>query len=180
MRPTRPHGYDPAVVQPPARTCPQALSRRDSSKSRWEGANPNIRYTVAEFLQDQEQLISGEELHDDRPHVVERPDGRMVVVHTRWLRDTVDSANRPLAVFVERYGRGADVSRHSRFRLVLEFLDDWRDQISRSGLGFEGEPMEVREELVDFLLSYSVDPDHPEIPRGALTRLLEELSTRWT
>jgi hypothetical protein len=104
----------------------------------------------------------------------------MLVVHTRLLREAVDEMYEPASVFSERYGRGDDASHLSRFRLVLDFLDDWREEISSSGLGYEGEPMEVREELVDFLLKYSVDPDHPEIPRCALTRLLDELSTRWT
>jgi hypothetical protein len=104
----------------------------------------------------------------------------MLVVHTRLLREVVDEKDEPADVFSERYGCGDDASHLSRFRLVLDFLDDCREEISSCGLGYEGEPMEVREELVDFLLKYSVDPEHPEIPRCALTRLLDELSTRWT
>jgi hypothetical protein len=142
-------------------------------------ADPNIRYPVADFLNDQDRLIPDDDPLAHESHVVELPDGRMLVVHTRLLQEAVDDEHEPASVFSERYARGDDASHLSRFRLVLEFLNECREEISNSGLGYEGEPMEVREELLDFLLKYSVDPDHPEIPRCALTRLLDELSTRW-
>lgn len=179
MRPARPHGHDRGPVPPPAGSSPAALHRRTSRRPRAE-ADPNVFYTVADFLHDQERLIPDADPQAHQPHVVELPDGRMLVVHTRLLREVVDEKGEPADVFSERYGCGDDASHLSRFRLVLDFLDDWREEISSCGLGCEGEPMEVREELVDFLLRYSVDPDHPEIPRCALTRLLDELSTRWT
>lgn len=172
MRPTRSRGHDPGVLG-------RRLRGHVPSSGPPAGADPNIPYSVTDFLRDQERLIPDAGTQAHRPHVVELSDGRMLVIHARLLQETVDEDHEPGHVFSERYGCGGDISHLSRFRLVLEFLNHWREEISNSGLGDEGEPMEVREELVDYLLRYSVDPQHPEIPRCALTRLLDELGTRW-
>ena len=81
-------------------------------------------------------------------------------------------------LFVGKYGREAETAYRFRFRLVLKFLETWRAEILQSGLADGARPMAVREEFVDYLLKYQLDPTQNAIPKSALRRFLDEWGHR--
>jgi len=144
------------------------------------GADPRIHYGCGQFQDDEKRLLAGAGPQASKAaRTVHDLDGRMLVVPLDGLRRAAGSEQAASKLFAEKYGGANGPCWLSRFRLVLHFLDDRRDELTAAGLAAEGDPPAIREELVDYLLNCEVDENGERIRPGALRRFLDEWSLRW-
>jgi hypothetical protein len=142
--------------------------------------NPTIPYGLHEFLADHRRLAKACRLNlQPRPHVGGYSYDRFVPIHTGLIRVLSRAEEGARSALCERYAGEPGAGCRSRFGVVLRFLNDWHVDLSASGLVRGIDPMEVREDLVVFLLRYPLKPDRLSIPRGALVRFLDEIGHRW-
>ena len=144
------------------------------------GADPRLHYGSHQFQDDEKRLLAGAgPAAPGTVRTVHDLDGRMLVVPLDGLRRAAASEQAASKLFAEKYGSADGPCWLSRFRLVLRFLDDRRDELTASGLAAECEPPAIREELVVYLLNCEVDESGERIRPGALRRFLDEWSVRW-
>lgn len=142
--------------------------------------DPNMRYPVADFLDDQRRVAAAAKHLDleDRD-TIPTVDGCMRVIHAAVLREALDLTEVARA-FARKYPGSAGRGRLRRFALVVDFLCDRCQQIVHCGIGEEERSsLTVRDELLDFLLEYPVDPEADELPSSALDRFVDEWGHRW-
>ena len=141
--------------------------------------DPNFNYPVREFLDDQHQVIraAGGDLRRSQP-ILQDPDGRSFFIHTAFLKSTGVARRAAARIFKEKYGSAAR-SVLLRFKLVVDFLNYWQREITRSGFAQDGQPIAVREEFLRYLLAYRVHPGNPRIPRSAIVEFLDDWGHRW-
>jgi len=138
--------------------------------------NERRRYSVRDFADDQLRLISARAADSVlRPAFLSVIDGRMVIVR----QQASAAVSHHEGVFADKYGAEAGGLRHTRFRLVLEFLRRWGPEISQAGLALATDPMTVREEFVSYLLEYELSLESLEIPKSAIADFLDEWGLRW-
>ena len=158
-----PAGTQPNQRKPPERTAEQL--------------RPSVAYSVSAFVDDHRQLLSKTYPQvSELSATIQMIDGRMHVVRPGLALKVGMDTQRKL--FVGKYGREAETAYRFRFRLVLKFLETWRAEILQSGLADGARPMAVREEFVDYLLKYQLDPTQNAIPKSALRRFLDEWGHR--
>lgn len=153
--------------------------RRPPRRSDKPTVDPNQPYPISDFLDDQRCIVIAldPQLAPARDRL-SRVDGSMLLVRVALLRQSRRRWPGATKALRRKYGTKTDGTL-MRLHLVLDFLDRWRDEIRRSGLSEEDEPMMVREEFVRHLLEHRVDPSEPYIPANALTRFLDEWGHRW-
>jgi len=135
------------------------------------------RYNARLFLEDEERLLA-DRAPDLAPlQCVELPDGRLMPLPTDPLRRAMKSGSQEC--FSDRYGSRLGEERERLFRLAVEYVAAHSDELMEAGLASAGETIAVREEFLDFLLSWPVEPTRPRIPRAALARFLDEWGLRW-
>lgn len=141
---------------------------------------PAFRYRCRDFIDDEQRLIAAVGERGLGPALtIADVDGRKLVIPLEPLRDAAGAKHDAAAVFSEKYGGAAGSTCYSRFRLVLDFLDERREEILDAGLADEGEPCAVREEFVRYLLNCDIDEKRKRIPADALYRFLDEWGLRW-
>lgn len=142
--------------------------------------DPNTRYPVADFLDDQRRVAAAAKHLDlAERDTVSTIDGCMRIVHAGVLREALDSPSVKRA-FARKYPGPAAAGRLRRFALVVDFLYDRGAEIVRCGVGeAESSSLSVRDELLDFLLDCRVDPKTDRLPPQALERFVDEWGHRW-
>jgi hypothetical protein len=132
-------------------------------------------YTILDFLDDQRRLLRRRDAPGSFEDRFKHLDGWYLVLRPEAARPNAREAR---AVFRERYGPGSGALRLARFLAVSRFLNERRADIAHSGLSAPGDPLSVREELVQYLIARYVRPGEA-IPGSGLTRFLDEWGHRW-
>lgn len=143
-----------------------------------ESSNPS--YSIADFLDDQRRVARAARRRNlaDRD-TVDTLDGCLRVVHADALREALDLPE-VASVFNAKYQGSEGPAHLRRFALVVDFLDGHRSDMVRCDLGRDQtDAVEVREELLRYLLSYPVAPGERQLPDAALGRFVDEWGHRW-
>lgn len=166
--PSRTPLYPPVVTEPEQSKSPDRMSRQ---------LGPNVAYSVSAFVDDHRELLS-KTAHplSDFSATIQLLDGRMHVVRPNLALKVGKDTQRKL--FERKYGREAETAYRERFQLVLKFLETWREEILQNGLADDARPMAVREEFVDYLLKYRLDPTQTSLPKSAIRRFVDEWGHR--
>ena len=138
-----------------------------------------MNYTAHHFLEDERSLLATSDPAPQALLCIDRPDGRLLPLPTDPLRRAMRRAADASHCFEVRYGARSASEHERRFRLVVEYIDAHRDELTEAGLASEGEPIAVREEFVDWLLGCDVEDSGRAIPDSALRRFLDEWGHRW-
>jgi hypothetical protein len=142
--------------------------------------HPDIPYALQDFLDDQKRLLSSAHPgQSSQTFAIDDLDGRMLVIQLATSLDATRAGTPATDVFSKKYESGLAAQRLARFRLVLEFLEDSRAEISKAGLADGRDPLAVREEFVRYLLHWKTEPRQQRIPSRALSRFLDDWGHRW-
>jgi hypothetical protein len=137
-------------------------------------------YSASEFLFDARLILAWTSTTSkDTPCFVECLDGQLISIETRLLLKAGSRRSEVLSIFCDTYGLEEGLWRASRFRAVVEFLEEYRDAVVRAGLAYDRRPINVRREFVEFLLNHDGGVGPRKIPETALARFLDEWGHRW-
>ena len=143
------------------------------------GSDAEARYSARHFLEDGQRLLAATQPTCGKLRCVDRPDGRLLPLPTDPLRQAITALRDGDACFSSRYGAELGEEHAQRFRLVLDYVEAHRDELTDAGVACAGEPITVREEFLDYLLNCRVEPARRVIPANALARFLDEWGLRW-
>ena len=172
----------PTIHDPPGSSSLSTPSRTEQPSGHRTGGKPRpeFRYRCRDFVDDEQRLIAAIGKKGlGLAQIIADVDGRKLVIPLEPLRDAAGAEQDAARIFFEKYGGAAGSTCYSRFRLVLDFIDERREEILDAGLADEGHPCAIREEFVRYLLNCDVDEKHERIPADALYRFLDEWGLRW-
>jgi len=141
---------------------------------------PRAPYSASEFLLDGRRVLARTStMSKYTPCFVESLDGQLMSIETASLLEAASERSEVLSIFCNTYGLEEGPRRASRFRAVLEFLEEHGDAIVWAGLAYDRRPMNVYREFIEFLLKHDGGVGQRKIPETALTRFVDEWGLRW-